>query len=64
MGGGTKGSEWGTPEGHNRRANQKAITDPLPHCMLGYTPSVNRMTDTCKNITLPQTSLSGSKYCE
>ena len=23
----------------------------LTHCMLGYTPPVNRMTDKCKNIT-------------
>ena len=27
-----------------------------PRCMLAYTPPVNRMTDRCKNITLPQTS--------
>ena len=29
-------------------------TLPLPNCMLGYTP-VNRMTDTCENITFPTT---------
>ena len=34
---------------------------PLPHCMLGYTTLVNRMTDRCKNITLPQTSFAGGK---
>ena len=34
---------------------------PLPHCMLGYTHLVNRMTDRCKNITLPQTSFAGGK---
>ena len=27
-------------------------------------PPVNRMTDRCKNITLPQTSFAGGKYCE
>ena len=26
----------------------------LPQCMLGYTPPVNRLTDACENITLPQ----------
>ena len=26
-------------------------------------PHVNRMTDRCKNITLPQTSFGGAKYC-
>ena len=36
-------------------------THPLAHCMLGYTPSVNRMTDRCKNITLPQTSFACGK---
>ena len=30
-------------------------------CMLGP-PPVNRMTDTCENITLPQTSFAGGKY--
>ena len=45
---------------------------PLPHCMLGYThplplhvgihPPLNRMTDRCKNITLPQTSFAGGNY--
>ena len=33
-------------------------------CMLGYHhPLVNRMTDRCKNITLPQTSFAGSNKC-
>ena len=36
-----------------------------PRCMLGYThappPPVNRMTNRCKNITLPQTSFAGGK---
>ena len=27
-----------------------------------YSPPVNRMTDRCKNITLPQTSFAGGKY--
>ena len=32
----------------------------LLHCMPGYTPSpVSRMTDRCKNTTLPQTSFAG-----
>ena len=32
---------------------------------VGQTPSpVNRMTDRCKNITLPQTSFAGGKYPE
>ena len=31
---------------------------------LGQTPPVNRMTDGCKNITLPQTSFAGGKYKE
>ena len=26
----------------------------LPQCMLGYTPPVNKITDACENITLPQ----------
>ena len=26
----------------------------LPQCILGYTPSPNRITDACENITLPQ----------
>ena len=27
---------------------------PLPKCMLGYTPRVDRVTDGCENITFPQ----------
>ena len=27
-----------------------------------HSPHVNRMTDRCKNITLPQTSFAGGKY--
>ena len=35
---------------------------PPARCMLAYTHSpVNRMTDRCKNITLPQTSFVGGK---
>ena len=34
---------------------------PPAYCMLGYTPPVNRMTDKCKTITLPQTSFVGGK---
>ena len=30
-------------------------------CMLGYHTPMNRMTDRCKNITLPQTSFAGGK---
>ena len=38
---------------------------PLPHCMLGYTPTpVNRMTDRYKNVILPQTSLGAVKISE
>ena len=33
----------------------------LPH-HLSYTSPVNRMTDRCKNITLPQTSFTGGKH--
>ena len=33
--------------------------NPPFQCMLGSQPPVNRMTHRCKNITLPQTSLSG-----
>ena len=32
------------------------------HCMLGFNPPINRNTDRCKNITLPQTSFAGGKY--
>ena len=28
----------------------------LPQCILGYTPPLDRMTDACENITLPQLS--------
>ena len=34
----------------------------IPACN-GTDPPVNRMTDRCKNITLPQTSSGGAKYC-
>ena len=34
----------------------------IPACN-GADPHVNRMTDRCKNITLPQTSFGGAKYC-
>ena len=37
-------------------------TTPPARCRLAYTHSpVNRMTDRCKNITLPQTSFAGGK---
>ena len=37
-------------------------THPV-HCMLVYTPSpLNRMTDRCKNISLPQTSFAFGRY--
>ena len=35
-------------------------TYPLAHCMLGYTPPVNRMTHRCKNLTFPQTLFADS----
>ena len=38
-------------------------TPPLQG-MLGYHPPVNRMTNTCKNITLPQTSFAGGNSLE
>ena len=35
----------------------------IPACTEADPPhSVNRMTDSCKNITLPQTSFAGGKY--
>ena len=33
----------------------------IPACTEANTPLVNRMTDKCKNITLPQTSFAGGK---
>ena len=34
----------------------------IPVCTEADPPPANRMTDRCKNITLPQTSFAGSKY--
>ena len=56
---------------HTHSNTQPPGHTPLSHVMLGYTPPcpiacwntdpspVNRMTDRCKNITLPQTSVAG-----
>ena len=33
-----------------------------PHCMLGYSPSMDRITDRCKIFTLSQTSFAGGNY--
>ena len=45
---------WGLPRGC------VCVGGCLFHCMLGYTYSpVNRITDRCKNITMPQTSFAG-----
>ena len=38
----------------------QGVYTPLAYYLLGYTSSVNRLTDRCKNITLPQTSFAGS----
>ena len=36
---------------------------PPAHCILGSTnPFLKRMTDRCRNITLPQTSIAGGNY--
>ena len=47
-----------------RPTNCAAAYIVWPRCMLEYhpTPSVDRITDTCKNITLSQTSFAGGNY--
>ena len=45
---------------HQLRPNTSAAAYiVLAHCIMGYTPPVDRMTHTCKNITFPQTLFAG-----
>ena len=45
---------------HQLRLNTSAAAYILlAHCMLGYTPPPRGQTDTCKLITLPETSFAG-----
>ena len=42
--------------------SQGGVPGPRGVYLVRYSPPVNRMTNRCKNITLPQTSFAGGKY--